>query len=84
MNSNLIKARLIAFFYEAGTLIVLGVLGVLSSPEFAQAVTNHFGESVGGSLILLAVSAGVKHVRNMLVMANADLGGDDGEPPVLI
>lgn len=91
MQYELLKARLVAFLYEAGTLVVLAICGALVSPEFSAAVTTHFGDGITGSLILLSVSGVVKHVRNMKVLAESgsDLGSTDGgvtsrKPVVLI
>lgn len=89
MQYPLIQARLVAFAYEAGTIIVLALCTALVSPEFAAAVTSNFGDGVTGSLILLVVSGVVKHVRNLNVIKNTDLGSTDGgtykrEPVVLI
>lgn len=79
MQYQLIQARVVAFAYEAGTIIVLAICTALISPEFAAAVTANFGDGVTGSLILLVVSGVVKHVRNLNVIKNAeDLGGTDG------
>lgn len=79
MTYDLIMARVIAFLYEAGTLIVLAVLGVLVSPEFQSVVTSHFGDSVTASLIMLAVTGLVKHVRNLSALKKAEeqLGSTD-------
>ena len=68
MNYELIKARVIAFAYEAGTLITLAILGALASPEFQALVVSHFGEGLTASAILLFVTAIVKHVRNLNVL----------------
>ena len=65
MNKELIAIRLKSFGYELATLVVLGILGVLSSSEFSTLVTTHFGDTATASLILLVTSGIVKHVRNL-------------------
>lgn len=87
MNFDLIKTRIVAFLYEAGVMIALSILGYLASQDFANLVTQNFGESIVGSLILLGVSGIVKHLRNLSVLKKYDtLGAANGErkPPVLI
>ena len=68
MNFELLKVRATSFLYEAGALVLVGVLGVLSSPEFAAVIMKHFGDTVMGSMILLVVMGIVKHVRNVVVL----------------
>lgn len=85
MDTNLIKVRLVAFGYEAGSLLLTAILGVLVSSDFSQLVTEHFGMGVLASVILLGISAGVKHLRNLRVLKKFSLGStSDQEPPVLI
>jgi len=92
MQYNLIQARVVAFLYEAGTIVGLAIIAALASPEFAAVITSHFGDGVTGSLVLLFVSGAVKHIRNLKVVSDAeDLGSastDGGtirrEPIVLI
>lgn len=74
MNTDLIKARLVSFAYEAGTLIASSVLGVFVSPDFAALVQAHFGVGMTTSLILLIVTGAVKHLRNLKVLKDAGLG----------
>lgn len=87
MNTTLIKARLISFGYEAGTLAVSAILGMLVSPQFATVLQANFGEGMATSIILLVVSGTVKHIRNLKVIKSMTLGtsrGESGEPFVLI
>lgn len=73
---DLLAIRVKGFIYEAGTMLVLAVLAALTSPDFQALVTQHFGESLTSSIILLAVSGIVKHVRNVLTLnAAADTLG---------
>jgi len=71
MDFELIKVRVTAFIYEAGTLICLGILGVLGSPEFAALIDTHFGDTVWAGIIALVVTGIVKHARNAMVLGNA-------------
>lgn len=69
---------------ELGSLAGTALIGVLMSAEFRSLVTEHFGESLVGSLIMLIVIGGVKHLRNMKVLGKlkADsLSGDSDFDP---
>ncbi len=65
---NLIKARLISFFWSIVTLIGTTVAAVLVSPAFQAIVAEHFGSGALGTLILLLVTEAVKHERNLHVL----------------
>lgn len=66
-TSKLVMARLVAFMYEASTLVVMAFIGVLVSPEFLDLIAKHFGEGLLGSFLVLAITGIVKHVRNISV-----------------
>jgi hypothetical protein len=76
MNIDLFKTRAIAFAYEAGSLVAFAIISALSSPEFSALITEHFGETVYGGLILLVLNGIIKHIRNVMVV-NAQIGGDN-------
>lgn len=78
MDMELLKVRVTAFIYEAGTLIVAGVIGVLASPEFSELISTHFGDTIFGTLVLLVVTGIVKHFRNTVVLGNAQRVGARG------
>lgn len=83
---QLIKARVLSFSYSLATLVGLSIIGVLTSPDFSALVQQHFGDGASSMLILLVVSEGVKHVRNLKVLKDAErsVGGEGGKPVVLI
>lgn len=87
MNFELIYIRVKAFAAEAGAMVAFGVLGVMSSPEFANLLTTHFGAVWGGGIGLLVLNAVVKHLLNLKALSayQERLGSVGGnEPPVLI
>jgi hypothetical protein len=87
MNIDLITIRLKAFLTEVLTLIAIGVIALLSSPEFAALLTKHFGEVWGGSVGLLLVSGIVKHLMNLEAVRKykKNLAGEGSPPyPVLM
>lgn len=87
MDVNLIKARVAAFAWEAFSLILVAVTGVLSSDEFRALITEYTGETVFGSLALLVLAGIVKHLRNLSVLKKYErVGGASSEydKPVLI
>ena len=73
---DLIKIRFVAFGYQALSLIVVALTGVLASGEFKTLITENFGESVGASLILLGVNALVAHMRNLSIVTKVGGAGD--------
>lgn len=81
MESELISVRIKAFGYELLGLLITGVLAFLASADFQALVASHFGETLTASLILLVVSGGVKHLRNLLVIKQF---GGEGERPTLL
>jgi len=71
MNYELLKARAISFSWSVLSLVGTTLVAMLVSPEFVALVTQHFGEGVTGSLILMAVTELVKHFRNVRVLGKA-------------
>lgn len=84
MNSTLIKARLISFGWSFLSLVGTTIAGVLVSPDFATLITHNFGQGLVSTLILLAVTEGVKHLRNLKVMQAAAMGSANGDAPVIL
>lgn len=76
MTTELLTVRLKAFALQALGLIVSALLGVLVSADFSALVTANFGETVLGSIILLAISGLVNHLRNLMVINNIGARGD--------
>lgn len=74
MNTPL-KVRLISFGYSLLSLVGVAIVGVFTSQDFAVLVTQHFGQGIISTLILLAVTEAVKHIRNLSVLKQAGLGG---------
>lgn len=83
MNVDLFLIRLHAFAYEAGSLLLFVIVGALASPQMEQLVTNHWGDTMLGSLVLLALNALVKHLRNLRVLKEYEnkLGSGKVAPP---
>lgn len=71
MTYELIKVRIISFGWECLSFFGTALIAALASPEFSAIITAHFGETILGSLVLLAVSGLVKHLRNMRALAVA-------------
>lgn len=71
-NLNSLKTRAIAFGYEALSLIVTGLLGILASEEFASLITTHWGETIYTSLALLILTGAIKYVRNWKILKDAE------------
>ena len=71
INGALVKARVVGFFSDALMLGVLSLIAMLSSPEFAGLITEHFGAGLGSSIALMLLSAGVKHLMNVSAIAKA-------------
>lgn len=80
MTSDLIKIRVRSFFYELGALVLTLLGGLLLSDDFATIITNNFGETVLTSIVLLAVTALGKHIRNVKLVNKL---GASGERPLL-
>lgn len=72
MNTELIAVRMKGFVYGLVSAIAAGIaawmLDFFGSEIFRALVTEHFGETTVGVLILLVVDGVVKHVRNMRVV----------------
>ncbi len=81
IDYNLLQIRLISFLHEAGTLIVVALLGVFSSPAFAEIVMANLGTGVFSSVALLAITGLVKHIRNKMKLKKL---GSSGKKPLLI
>lgn len=71
MNTELIKVRVLSFFYSVASLILTALAGLLLSPEFATVVQEHWGSGVVGMVILMAVTELAKHIRNVRVVGKA-------------
>ena len=68
MSSELWSVRVKAFAYELLAVVVTGGVTYLSSTDFSNIVNTHFGGTIIGTLILLVVSAGIKHLRNVAII----------------
>jgi len=75
MDIELLRVRAISFMYEVGSMLLIVLVGVLGSEEFSNIITNNFGDTIYGGLILLIVSGIVKHLRNTMVIKQIELGG---------
>ena len=74
MDKSLIKARIISFGYEAGTLIAVAIVGALASPEMRELIGTHAGSGFFGTVAMLVLMEVVKHLRNLKVIKNSELG----------
>lgn len=72
---NLIKIRVVSFLMEAGVYLLGTLLTALVSPAFQQIVTEHYGTGIVATVILLTVTGVVKHLRNLAVLKDMQLGG---------
>ena len=68
MSSELWSVRVKAFAYELLAVVLSGSVAYLSSADFSSLVDTHFGGTILGTLILLVVSGGLKHLRNLTVV----------------
>lgn len=59
--------RLKSFGYSLATYVGGVLLTALASPEFQDIITEHFGGTLIGVLIITALPEIVKHVRNTLL-----------------
>ncbi len=66
--SDLIAVRLKSFGWSLLSFLGVSIAGWLMSTEFSTLVTEHFGSSVIGTLILLFVPEIVKHIRNLRML----------------
>ncbi len=67
MNKELLLIRAKSFAYEVGSLLGVALIGAIASPEFLAIVTANAGEGILGSLIVLAFTGLVKHLRNLKI-----------------
>jgi hypothetical protein len=74
MDEKLLLVRTKSFLYSLLGFTVVGVLGFLASPDFANLIVANFGESAVTSLVLLVVPEVVKHIRNL--QAIKQFGGE--------
>lgn len=83
MKYDLLFIRLQAFALEAGSLLLFVLVGALSSPQMEQLVTNHWGDTVLGSFLLLLLNALIKHLRNLRILKDYEqkLGSGTIAPP---
>ena len=87
INTQLIKTRFISFAYEACTLLGTALLAALSSPDMRALITEHWGTGLAGTVGILILMEGVKHLRNLKVLKDRQIGGkkeDRDEPIILI
>lgn len=75
---ELLKVRVISFLYSLAGMLLSAILGILSSPGFAELVQENFGSGVLGMFVLLVVSESLKHLRNLNVVKTAKLGAAQG------
>lgn len=77
-----------SFIVEGSVLIGVGIIGVLSSPEFATLLAEQFGPIWGGTLGVLFINGLVKHLLNLKAIKEhtEQLGnnGREDEPLVLV
>ena len=66
--NELITIRLKSFGFSLLGVAITGVLGFLSSADFATLVSTNFGEGAATTLVLLVVTEVVKHLRNLSVL----------------
>ena len=76
VNTDLIVARLKAFGFEAGSLILTAIMGVLISPEFSALISTHFGTGVITSVVVLAISGFAKNYYNEMQIKKLGAVGD--------
>lgn len=84
MNYELIKIRVVAFAYQAGTTIVLAIIASVASPEFHAIITENFGTGITGMLVVLITDGIVKQVRNVMVLGRAARLGSYGKSVTLV
>jgi len=84
MTKELLKARAIGFAYEAGTLLLLAVVGALASEEMRGLITQYAGSGLAGTAGLLILTGLVKHLRNLKVLKNRELGAEGSDKPIVL
>ena len=71
-NVDLWKARVKAFVFEIGGLLLTSILGIIFSDGFRETLTGlvseHFGTTAAATLLTLVVTGGLKHLRNVSVI----------------
>ena len=82
MDKNLLKIRFVSFGWGVFSLIVLAIVGVLSSPAFKELVLTNFGSSVWTGFLFLLLPELVKHLRNLAEIKK--LGGLEDKKIFLI
>ena len=82
MTKRLWTVRLKSFAYSAGTLIVMGVLGVLTSDQFLKLLQEYTGTAFWGTLVILIAPELAKHIRNKVVAGSAIVGAIDEAPEI--
>ena len=83
-NFELLKVRVLAFLFEAFSLLLTTIAGVLISEEFRALVIEHFGVGLTGSVVLLLVSGLAKHLHNIQVIRKVELGSISRRAKILI
>lgn len=83
MTTDLILIRMKSFITEAGVLVLVGVIGIISSDAFAALMVAHFGELWGGGVGVLIVSGIVKHLMNLRALQKYQdyIGGEKDVAP---
>lgn len=79
LNTDLLRVRLLAFLYQAGTFVGIAIIGSLLSDDFRAIVAAHAGDGTTGFLILSVFDAVVKQLRNVSVLSKANDLGAIGE-----
>ena len=74
--NELILIRVKSFVYEAGSFLAVALIGALASPEFLAIIQANAGEGIFGSLVVLAFTGLVKHLRNLKVAKTLAGTGD--------
>lgn len=75
------SVRIKSFLWSLIGMVITAILGVFTSDEFAFLVDEHLGGTIIGAIVLLVVSEGAKHLRNLSVMKKF---GAEGVKPTLI
>jgi hypothetical protein len=73
------NTRIKSFLLSLGSLLLTGLVGVLVSDDFKNLVQEYAGSSVTGTIVMLLLSEGIKHLRNKIVIGKAikTFGSDD-------
>lgn len=87
---NLFWIRVKSFLAEASVLCAVAFIGVLASEDFANLMTQEFGEVWGGGFAVLLVNGIVKHLLNLKAIKDYEARkyssslGEEVEPLVLV